>query len=272
MSNSGNGHAHYDANGFILFAHGEWLASDPGYTVKKLTRNHNTILVNDHGMINDGTTWGEFRTYGPNDKPHLKSYGKNHISELIHVESTPEYDYVIGDASKVYEAEARLVKYLRHAIYFKPDTYLIIDELEAEIPSDFDWYLNSEAHHSIEPAGENRFLLRGKNALLQIEFLRPDDIQSKIYEYQVPEPRDLSVMKSLQVTPSSKMKEMTFITLLSVGKSGAENFAEMEMTGDDSYRLTSDDFDYQLELKFDREENADPIFELRCIDHKSEQE
>ncbi len=48
------GHAHPDANSFIIFAKGKYLTGDTGYLGIKNTDDHNTILINHRGYANDG--------------------------------------------------------------------------------------------------------------------------------------------------------------------------------------------------------------------------
>ena len=53
----GLSHVHPDVNHFVLAAYGEWLVIDDGYADKKLTSNHNTILINGHGQLGEGDQW-----------------------------------------------------------------------------------------------------------------------------------------------------------------------------------------------------------------------
>ena len=48
------GHAHPDANSFIIWANGKYLTGDTGYLGFKETDDHNTILVNGRGQEKDG--------------------------------------------------------------------------------------------------------------------------------------------------------------------------------------------------------------------------
>ncbi len=43
------GHAHPDANSFIIYAHNRYLTGDTGYTGIKLTSDHNTVLADERG-------------------------------------------------------------------------------------------------------------------------------------------------------------------------------------------------------------------------------
>ena len=261
MSTSGNGHAHYDANSFMIFSHGEWLAIDPGYTYKKLTRNHNTIIVNGKGMINDGTTWGEFRTYGP-DKPHLISYGEEHMAEIIHTESNAVYDYVIGDASTVYDEAAQLNKYIRHMVYFKPDVYMVIDELGADVKSDFEWLIHTE--DKIDFIDSKRFVIEKNDAQLLIQSILPENVNHSIYDYAVPDAGDIASMKTLCLEPPQKDSCAIYMTLLRPGKKDQVSWIDVsELDGDARvYQIKTDQIDLWFRLNIDRRKISDPIFDI----------
>src|SRR5205085_1769756 len=48
------GHAHPDANSFIIFARGQYLTGDTGYAGVPMTEHHNTLLVNGKGQAKEG--------------------------------------------------------------------------------------------------------------------------------------------------------------------------------------------------------------------------
>jgi hypothetical protein len=49
------GHEHPDQNHFIISRGSDMLAVDDGYSYKKATRNHNTILIGNAGQWGEGT-------------------------------------------------------------------------------------------------------------------------------------------------------------------------------------------------------------------------
>ncbi len=48
------GHAHPDANSFIVYARGKYLSGDTGYAGLPMTEQHNTILVDGTGQAREG--------------------------------------------------------------------------------------------------------------------------------------------------------------------------------------------------------------------------
>src|ERR1039458_1808887 len=67
-----SGHSHPDANHFIIFGAGEWLIRDDGYT-RKLTAQHNTLVVDGHGQLGEGGAWlnGAEWFPGPEEDPRI---------------------------------------------------------------------------------------------------------------------------------------------------------------------------------------------------------
>ncbi|MGQ9730075.1 MAG: DUF4962 domain-containing protein [Candidatus Zipacnadales bacterium] len=131
------GHNHPDANHFILFGRGEVLCVDPGYTYTKLTRNHNTVLVDGQGQYGDGEMW-----------PRMND-GWGEIEEF-RVEDGGTY--VRGNATRQYRPELGLTRFVRHLELRNRDEVLIRDELAAERPRTFTWLLHYEGElREIEP-------------------------------------------------------------------------------------------------------------------------
>jgi len=147
----GAGHCQPDMGSFQIYAHGKWLATEPGYSNytasrMKHTKDHCTILAgfgdpNDRGQVGEWTlelnsSWFDV----------IAAIDAKATSSIIKAESCAEYDYIIGDAENIYR-DPNLSKFLRHFIYIKPDVIVIVDELEdASPPSSnyFQWRLRAK--------------------------------------------------------------------------------------------------------------------------------
>lgn len=127
------GHMAPDAGTILFYAHGERLISDGGYA-KKYTAYRNTVLVNGIGQTGecDGTgDWFECTDL------RREKRGPS----LLRVDLGKTADYVIGDAAPAYKPEAGLTRFLRHLIYLRPDTVVIVDELATAKPATFElWF------------------------------------------------------------------------------------------------------------------------------------
>jgi hypothetical protein len=156
-----NGHGHPDVNHFNIYAYGKWLAKDDGYSRPKWTSLHNTIEVNDYGQLGEGRTY-----FNRNAVFYAKA-----TSRIIKAESSPDLDYIIGDAENIYRPEAGLTSFKRHFVFLKPDVVIILDELEAQQASRFTWLLHTEGTPGrIE---QNKYRITHGDVLMDIQFLLP---------------------------------------------------------------------------------------------------
>jgi len=159
-----NGHGHPDVNHFNIYAFGKWLATDDGYSKPKWTSFHNTILVNGYGQLGEGSKYFD----------RSAVFYTKATSQIIKAESNIVYDYIIGDAENIYNPQAGLVKFLRHLIFFKPDVIIVIDELEANKASKFEWRLHTDG---IVTKGEDQnYLITNNDVILDVNFLLPASI------------------------------------------------------------------------------------------------
>jgi hypothetical protein len=128
------GHAHPDANSFIIYAKGKYLTGDTGYLGIKQTDDHNTILVNSRGQERDGVY--EMFKGVPNER-----LDKIRIAETS---ANKDYFYARGEAASGYYTDLGLKKYDRHFLYVAPAYFIVWDELETEKPADFSFLLNAD--------------------------------------------------------------------------------------------------------------------------------
>ena len=170
---SGTGHNHPEQGHFFLFAQGEILAGDPGYTYKKETRNHNTILVDGKGQLGDGEMW-------PHPKP-----GRAHITSYTHKDGVT---VVTGDATSAYPAELGLERFERTVVLAGPELVVIYDQLAAKEPRTFSWLL----HHWGETESEaDARIVKVNDARLRVQPLLPaaPTVKEETYRPQFVHPR-----------------------------------------------------------------------------------
>ncbi len=169
----GPGHGHPDINSFNIFAKGEWLAIDPGYTYLKQTRNHNTMIVNGFGQAGAGEKWLDYMAFESREP----------VPAILRVESNSVFDYVIGDAGNIYVDEANLKSFHRHLLFLKPDILIIADDLKGKINSKFEWLLN--ARDSIRQIDRNHFEIIQNDARLWIHPLLPENYRAEIQKRKI---------------------------------------------------------------------------------------
>ena len=118
----GTNHQQPDAGSFQIFAKGQFLAIDPLYTTFKRTANHNTMLFKGRGQLGEDIIWmgvAECLQY-------------RHYPEIVHVNTSPEYDYIVGDVTRAYHPALGLKKFERHLLFIKPDVLLVADRIELD--------------------------------------------------------------------------------------------------------------------------------------------
>jgi hypothetical protein len=130
-------HGHNPQNTFQLNAYGEALltpcvyrdlhGSDFHYKWAHETVSQNGVLVNGKGQL-----------------PHsAKSRGR-----IVESKLTSGWDYVLGDAVEAYDG--RLTRALRHVVFIKPDIIVMLDDLAAPEPAQFQFML-----HALRPFNIN---------------------------------------------------------------------------------------------------------------------
>jgi hypothetical protein len=126
---TGIAHTHEDVNHITLFGAGQFLLRDDGYATRKLTAQHNTLLVNGVGQMFEGQSveWSYSPSYPvPSPQPTLKV-----------IYTSPIADYWVGHGSACYVPSLGLIRFNRHVVFVKPDILVIIDYLATAAKADF---------------------------------------------------------------------------------------------------------------------------------------
>lgn len=219
----GTGHNHPAQGHFTIFARGEPLAYDPGYTYEKRTRNHNTILIDGQGQFGDGEMW-------PGPKP-----GRARVTGFV---SDGDVTIVACDPSSAYPPELGLQRFERTVAMAGPDLVVVHDTLAADAPRKFSWLL----HHigqAEEMTGGWR-VTRGE-ATLAVVPLQPDGVEvlsSRYLPQYVHPTRDLTPKEDAEIglleLTTDPVEEATFLVPLIIGALG-EPLPEVMPVGDDTF-------------------------------------
>ena len=168
IGDENTGHAHPDANSFIIFANGKYLTGDTGYLGIKQTDDHNTILVNGRGQANDGV-------YEMFKEVSNEKLDKIRIADIS---LTKDYFYIRGEAASGYYEDLKLKKFDRHFLYVNSGNYFIVwDELETDKPSEFTFLLNADKEINLNGNEAN---LINDDAALRVIRISPDEANSKV--------------------------------------------------------------------------------------------
>lgn len=127
------GHMHPDAGSMLLFAHGDWLLSDTGYS-QKLTAYRNTILVNGVGQTGEKSVWFE----------GVELRRERRGPRIVGTDVGPGWESIAADLTDAYEHAAGATRIERFLAYLRPDCWVIIDRVAAKAPSTFGLHFHSD--------------------------------------------------------------------------------------------------------------------------------
>ncbi|MEK6335601.1 MAG: DUF4962 domain-containing protein [Acidobacteriota bacterium] len=139
-----SGHAHPDANSFIIFARGKYLTGDTGYTGVPLTEHHNSLLVNGKGQAKEGSGHDAFA-----EVPYEL------LNRIRITEVKVEQSQVIirGDATTAYGPELGLKKFVREFVYRPGAGFTVSDEVETTKPAVLTLIVHADDRVEKETAG-----------------------------------------------------------------------------------------------------------------------
>ncbi len=140
-------HSHADQNSFVIYSKGHPLAIASGYYDYYWSPHHKnwTIQTQAHNAI----------TFDGGEGQQSRSRAAK--GQIVRFEEKGEYDYVIGDASQAYNGI--ITKAIRTLMYIRPDSLLVYDRLESELPHQWEWNI-----HSVIQFNENQ-----KNGTIRLD-------------------------------------------------------------------------------------------------------
>lgn len=193
-------HGHNPQNSFQLNAYGDDLlttcvyrdlhGSRFHYGWAHSTIAHNAVLVNGEGQIKHTPIGGSI------------------IAEKL----TRDYDYVAGEAAKVYGG--RLERFVRNVVFVKPDVIVIYDDLVAKEPSTYQFMLHAHQPFTINDA-ENVLILERKQAGVIAKYLPAWKLEFKQWDGYDPKPtRQFPNQWHVQAGTVDKSKQIGMLTVL----------------------------------------------------------
>ncbi len=132
-----SGHAHPDANSFIIFARGQYLTGDSGYAGVPMTEHHNTLLVNGKGQGKEGEGHDAFA-----EVPY-ELLNRIRISE---VKVEKDRIMVRGDANAAYNPELGVRKFVREFVYQPDAGFTVSDDVETNRAAVLTFVLHADEH------------------------------------------------------------------------------------------------------------------------------
>ncbi|HSE33357.1 MAG TPA: DUF4962 domain-containing protein [Pyrinomonadaceae bacterium] len=164
-----SGHAHPDANSFIIFANGKYLIGDTGYAGVPMTEHHNTVLLNGRGQAKEGRGHDAFAGV---------DYELINRIRIVEVQVDKDHVLITGDATSAYDAELGLKKFVRTFEYRAAEGFLIRDEIETLKPATFTSVIHADS--GLKKDGERRFVIERGEAKLSIDVIQPPEVRTTI--------------------------------------------------------------------------------------------
>lgn len=199
-------HGHNPQNSFLLNAYGEDLLTTCVYRDLHGSRfhfnwahstvAHNAVLVNGEGQIKHTPVGGRI------------------VGEKL----TPEYDFVAGEAAKVYGG--RLERFVRNVVFVKPDVIVIYDDIVAKEPSTYQFMLHAHQPFVIDER-ENMLVLERKHAAVIAKYIYGGKLEFRQWDGYDPKPtRPFPNQWHAQAGTVEKTKQIGMITILFPYKTG----------------------------------------------------
>jgi hypothetical protein len=130
-----SGHAHPDANSFIIFARGQYLTGDSGYAGVPMTEHHNTLLIDGKGQGKEGEGHDAFSEM---------SYEQLNDIRIVDFKVDRDKVTVRGDATAAYLPELGLKKFVREFAYQPDAGFTVADDIETIRPAVLTWVLHAD--------------------------------------------------------------------------------------------------------------------------------
>lgn len=230
-----SGHVHPDIGMFWLFAQGEYLATDTGYSGRKRTRDHNTILVDGQGMGADYNYW-IYSGFPDRDIPYATWMGVRLAK--VHLETA--YAYALADFSSVYDAKLGKLKIQRH-FFVNKDLSIVYDDLQGDKPHVFTSLVHADA--AFQAAGAGLMKAKVGSANLLHYTLNPSECvvanePAMVFSMVKPnQGADEQRGFQLSVASTAATQRQRFINVLIPTKADRPNPLAVELVAQDDKRL-----------------------------------
>lgn len=197
-------HDHANQNAFTIDAFGEPLAISSGFYQLYgtghhsewiwQTKAHNAVLVNGEGQTpRSRAARGRITAY--------QEHG--------------DWAYTAGDATAAYSG--RLGRFVRHVIFLRPATILMIDDLEGPgAPATFQWLLHARSELQLDEPAATATVHQG-GARMRVRFLQPADLAfSQTSGWDPPLPHPDRAPPQFHFTASTRTAQAAtrFVTVL----------------------------------------------------------
>jgi hypothetical protein len=210
-----SGHAHPDANSFIIFAKGKYLTGDTGYAGVPKTEHHNTLLFGGKGQAKEGIGHDAFAEV---------DYDRLDRVRLTEVKLGRDAVRFVGDATSAYEPEVGVKKFIRTFEYRTSAGFSVHDEVETQSPTVVTSVIHTDA--GLKKLAGNRYEILAGHTQLAIT-VSPENLVGAIEPNELTAPgppgsvdkgeRQVRGQKLLLSTPAP-VTSATFVMKMEIDK------------------------------------------------------
>ncbi|GAA3634895.1 hypothetical protein GCM10022200_17680 [Microbacterium awajiense] len=126
------GHHHPDAGSFVFLGDGAYLAIDEGYSSRKRTAHHSTILVDGHGFVNE-------------DRYHVyENLDEQFTARIVETTLGGGWTHAVSETSAMYDRDLGVTRVRRHLVMTPRGTLVVVDDLAAHEPRAWSWLLQTD--------------------------------------------------------------------------------------------------------------------------------
>ncbi len=138
-----SGHAHPDANSFIIWAGGRYLTGDTGYAGLPSARDHNTVTIGGLGQGREGQ----------HDVWRSMPYPALQEVSIREAELSGRNVRIVGEAAAAYPPQAGLTRFTRTFSFDGEASFRVSDRIELDQPRTVEWRLHSDTPFEAQGAG-----------------------------------------------------------------------------------------------------------------------
>ena len=209
-------HGYEANNSFLLWGYGKRLLIRSGYRDSYGSDHHKNWMWSTRS-VNNITVNGKGQ-----GRRSSKARG-----EITDFKTTPSIDIVVGEAADAYEVD--MERYTRTIIFVKPELVIVYDRLAAKNSSTFEYWLH--ALKAMEVKDQHSILVRNDDVVCDVDFLAPAGLTFEQTDQYDPNPRPRIKLREWHLTAKTaeKKKQVEFVTLYRVHKSGASIVKEASL-------------------------------------------
>lgn len=200
------GHHHPDSGSFVFVGHGSYLAIDEGYSSRKLTEHHNSILIDGHGFVNE-------------DRYHVfENLAEEYTASILTTTLGEGWTHAVSESSAMYDRALGVTRVRRHLVMTPHGDLVIVDDLAADEPREWTWLLQLD--HAPSPVENGQWRAEAGHGVMDVKALDANEssevVRTEVYANPTSSTPSLAIAKTQHTIKRHAAASATarFITVL----------------------------------------------------------